>query len=455
MPKIQTLLDNLVVRNERLIRVPLILWFDFAQKQIKQDLTEKYQKSVTSELTDWELIQSQGETIIKPAVLEIMRTSGNAAYQYLAIAGSFDVVNVQAVKAVNKFCSKLVREVTKKTKQGINVFIKWGVKEGKSMQAIARELKPLVGLTGKQTQAIIHYRQLLGIRRPDLSAVQVNREVMKYTNKIHRMRMENIARTETARAQNIGYCQGLEQVGITEAEFSVSPTDVCDDCLALNGQRFPIAEAAGIIPVHPRGRCAMLPVVSDKVVRERLKTPPKKLKKAVTKIEPVDPPDEAIRLKRFSEGNLSLKQALKISQKLRRTYAKQMSTRAFGEMENAILNYDAPRNLAIVNKKIVGAISFYYDALSENIYISHIGTVNAPKGTGAELMRTVVEAAFGGAVGLYLESTAEAKGFYERLGFKRKKTSYDYFIFEADFKRVRQIKEALGSTGRVKEQTGD
>jgi hypothetical protein len=276
---IERMLSSLALRNERLLRVPLREWFDFTQKQIRRDLTSKYQKSVVTKLTDWELIQSQGETIIKPAALEIMRTSGNAAYQYLAITGSFDVINVQAVKAVNKFGSKLVREVTKKTKQGINVYVKHGIKQGWSMPKIAKELRPLVGLTGKQTQAIINYRAKLQLTRPDLTAVQLDKATMKYTNKTHRLRMENIARTETARAQNIGYCQGLEQLGIKEAEFAVSPTDVCDECLALNGQRFPIAEAAGIIPVHPRGKCAMLPVIDDKVISERLKKPPKRLSK--------------------------------------------------------------------------------------------------------------------------------------------------------------------------------
>lgn len=279
MPKIQTMLDNLERRNERLLRPALTLWFDFAQKQIRRDLTEKYQKSVAAKLTDWELIQSQGETIIKPAALEIIKSGGNAVYQHLAIVGSFDVINFPAVKAVNKFCSKLVQQVTKKTKQGINIYIKHGIKEGHSMPKIARALRPLVGLTAKQTQAIINYRKKLQVTRPDLSAAQINRAVTKYTNKTHRLRMENIAHTETARAQNIGYCQGLDDIGIEEAEFQISATDFCEDCEALNHTRYPVKQAAGIIPVHPKCRCAMLPVLSDKVIRERLKKPPKRLSK--------------------------------------------------------------------------------------------------------------------------------------------------------------------------------
>ena len=277
MPKIQTMLDNLVRKNERILRVALREWMSIAQKQIRHDLAEKYQKSVVSELTDWEFIQSQGEMIIKPAALEIMRTGGNAAYKHLAIAGSFDVLNVQAVRAVNKFGAKLVKEVTKNTKKGINVYIKHGIKEGYSMSKIAKELRPLVGLTGNQTQSVINYRRLLSEKRPELNAAQLDKATMRYTNKTHRLRMENIARTETARAQNIGYVQGLEQVGIKESELSAVP-DACDECLALSGTRYPIAEAAGIIPVHPRCKCAMLPVIDDKLIDEILKKPPSSLK---------------------------------------------------------------------------------------------------------------------------------------------------------------------------------
>lgn len=279
-PKIQNVLDNLARRNERLLQVAVQEWMDFTQKQIRQDLAEKYQKSMASKLTDWKLINSQGEKIIKPAALEIMRTGGNAAYKHLAVVGSFDVLNIAAIKAVNKFCSKLVTDVTKKTKKGINTYVKHGIKEGYSMPKIARELRPLVGLTGNQTQSIINYRKLLQVKRPDLTAAQVNKAVMRYTNKTHRERMLTIARTETARAQNIGYCQGLGEIGVKEAEFSIAPTDYCEECEALNGTVFPVAEAAGVIPVHPRCRCDMLPVIDNKVIDEQLKEPHPKLKKA-------------------------------------------------------------------------------------------------------------------------------------------------------------------------------
>ena len=145
MPKIEALLSNLALRNEKKLIVIISSWFDSTQKQIRKDLTEKFQKSFATELTDWEFIEKDGISKIKPVSLEIFQSGGNAAYKYLAIEGTFDVVNVRSVKAVNGFCSHLVKEVSKNTKKGINTYVQAGIKEGKSMPKIAKELKPLVG----------------------------------------------------------------------------------------------------------------------------------------------------------------------------------------------------------------------------------------------------------------------------------------------------------------------
>jgi len=285
---IEVVLSNLAIRNERILRVPLQQWMGFANAQIKRDLASKFKKSVTSKLTDWQFIEEQGKKTLKPASLKIMQSGGNAAYKQLAISGSFDVLNVRAVKAAEKFTAKLVKDVTANTKKGIRTYISAGVKAGKAMPTIAKELRPLVGLTKLQTKSIINYRKTLG----DLdrfSPAQIDKKVLSYTNKTHRRRMENIARTETARAQNIGYCQGLEDVGVVEAELRISAVDYCDDCLVLDKTRYPVGEAGAILPVHPRCRCAMLPVVDDKVISETLHLTPPELPGAMSSEEGLAP----------------------------------------------------------------------------------------------------------------------------------------------------------------------
>lgn len=270
---VKTIQDDLgkkAEKNERILLLALRAWFNLIVEQIQRDLRAKYTKSITSELTDWELIESEGIKNIKPASLRVMQSSGNAAYTSLALKGSFDVLNVEAVKAADKFAAGLVTNVTKETKAGIRTFVSAGIKEGKSMPKIAHELRPIVGLTKPQVESVANYRNLLGDKEkfPNLTAKDIDRKVQRYTDKTHRRRMDTIARTETARAQNIGYVQGLAENGVTEVEF-ISETTACPECLDLNTERFPVEEAQDIIPVHPKCRCAMLPVVGEKIVSDK------------------------------------------------------------------------------------------------------------------------------------------------------------------------------------------
>lgn len=75
-----------------------------------------------------------------------------------------------------------------------------------------------------------------------------------------------MARTEVIRAHAEGTLTELERSGITgvqvQVEFATAgDIRVCTRCLAIEarGRIYPIDEARGIIPVHPRCRCRWLP----------------------------------------------------------------------------------------------------------------------------------------------------------------------------------------------------
>lgn len=56
---------------------------------------------------------------------------------------------------------------------------------------------------------------------------------------------------------------GIEYVSGLAEFVTADDEDVCPRCRALEGKLFPVAEAHGIIPVHPWCRCAWLPAVKE------------------------------------------------------------------------------------------------------------------------------------------------------------------------------------------------
>lgn len=95
---------------------------------------------------------------------------------------------------------------------------------------------------------------------------RIAREMVASIEGISRDRALTIARTEIVRAYAEGQLDALEALGIEEViaivEWITAGDDrVCPTCAQLNGIVLTIDQARGLIPLHPRCRCAWLPVV--------------------------------------------------------------------------------------------------------------------------------------------------------------------------------------------------
>jgi len=259
--KIHQIQINLMARNESVMFIVVREWFGVMLKQIRGDLGGGYfKKDVASDFTDWGKITEAGERIIKPAAMAVFVTGGEVANKIMSVPGGFDALTIDSVKKVNKICAKLVREVSQETKEGIREFIKQGLKAGHHPSKIARNLRPLVGLTKTQTESIINYKVMLEEKHPEMSAKMRDYKTKQYASKTQTRRLNTIARTETARAQNAGYAQSMKEMGVEHLEFSAT-VGACDICAGMNGNKYDVDKAGDIIPVHPNCRCAMLPVV--------------------------------------------------------------------------------------------------------------------------------------------------------------------------------------------------
>lgn len=233
-------------------------WMGIMRRKILSDLTRKFSKDIaleiTTKLTDWEWIQDNGNRILKPALLTVLGKGADEAFIIGGIEARFDLLNPRSVAWAQKHCAKLVKEVTEETRVAIRDVIRRGVKEGKSVPRMAKEIRPLVGLTSRQSMAVANYDEWLIMNRPELSATEVSRRVDVYARRMHRRRANIISHTESAFAVDEGTLQGYEEAEVKEVEILLAE-GACDDCVELARKRYKPSEAHGILPAHPVCRC--------------------------------------------------------------------------------------------------------------------------------------------------------------------------------------------------------
>lgn len=171
-----------------------------------------------------------------------------------------------------------VTEVTSTQMQGMRAVIqRAAVLEDMGVDQLARAIRPMVGLTDRQSIANMRYYEKLiekgasEIKARDLSA--------RYAARQHRYRAYNIARTELAYSYNQGSYDGTKQaqemgyMGDTVKVWSTADDErVCPICNALDQTkvgmdepfsfrtRLTAAEPRVVMvpPAHPSCRCAVI-----------------------------------------------------------------------------------------------------------------------------------------------------------------------------------------------------
>ena len=255
-PKAVRNMRRLITLNERKLRLKVDEWMKLMVKDVQRGLSKL--KSKNSKVADWKHIKEQGSLILKPAILAILGEGGKAVVdRKIMKQDRFDEIGTSAVKWAEKHTAALVVEITVETQAAIKAFIVDAVKKGQSIPAVAKQLRPLVGLTTRQIMAVANYEEWLIVNRPEYT-VKVIREMAEVkARRLHRYRAQLIARTESANSLSEGIRQGYMQMGVKQLQFVAGPGS-CDDCAALDGQIFPIAEAEGVIAVHPGCRCTFV-----------------------------------------------------------------------------------------------------------------------------------------------------------------------------------------------------
>ncbi len=225
---------------------------------IRKDVAQQ----IALELTDWEIVEKEGIVKIKPVILEIVKKAGENTTKLFDIKASFDIVNIRSVELAEQITARLVTEVTLKTQEGIATAIRIGAEKGQSIPAIAKNIKPLVGLTQAQVVSVANFEEAYIIKFPGANRDRIDRAVNRYERKKHRERSEMIARTESSRTNAEGSLDVYQSEGVTVEWIAVAGNDFDPEfCQDNDGKVFSIQEARGLIPVHPNCECIWGPHV--------------------------------------------------------------------------------------------------------------------------------------------------------------------------------------------------
>ncbi len=230
-------------------------FMDYMTRQLKAGISGMRGKTAAQKaqsIVNWKKIREEGERILKPALLDVLTVGGNtviSAVERMKKQERFDPIGTEAVAWTTTHSAELVMEIVNDTMLAVRDIITAGVDAGKSIPAIARELRPIVGLHSQYAMAVANFQTKLlaeGVA-PQRAAARA----ATYAGRLHRRRTQTIARTETAYGLTEGQRQGYGQMGVTKLERVEDPATEDDDCADGNGKVYTLAEAQGVLPAHP------------------------------------------------------------------------------------------------------------------------------------------------------------------------------------------------------------
>lgn len=180
--------------------------------------------------------------------------------------------------------ANFVTVCTQEQQDAIAALLTKKMRDGHTVDELARLIRPCIGLTESQAKANVRYYDSIveNLRKehPRMKIESIRKKArdaaLKYAERQHRERAFTIAQTESAFAYNRGADEGIRQaqsegyMGIVKKRWSTSGDDaVCDICASLEGVEVDMDSDftfrgkvlfAGhhmLPPAHPRCACAV------------------------------------------------------------------------------------------------------------------------------------------------------------------------------------------------------
>lgn len=207
--------------------------------------------------------------LIHDAVQQAGQLTAGRIKDGLGVGMRFDITNPLAVQAARETAAAMVTNVSAETRLAIRNVVTRAIEDGITYTDAAKMIRALVGLTARDSMAVLNLRASLielGLNRDKVRA-----KVASYAAKKLRERALTIARSEIMAAANDGQlaawrqaqARGLLPPDAQRLWLITSDGTTCDDCLDMAGMKVPLHAAfpGGDPPRHPRCRCTAVLVV--------------------------------------------------------------------------------------------------------------------------------------------------------------------------------------------------
>lgn len=233
-------------------------------KKIEAEI-EKHGINYLENVIDWNHIDDEINMILTGVLTQCVENSGNLATKYfpkqikkagpkigfegIKVEFEFNTNNPRIKEHIKNRVAEMRLTMTNGGAGVIEKAIKLNLNRGYNAKQIARMIRPSIGLTERQSTAVMNLaNKLYG---EGIAEHKIQTQLDRYANKLLNYRAENIARTETMTAMNCGQSEMWRQageMGLFEYKKATKTWDVvpddalCEFCDIMDGQEVGLEE---------------------------------------------------------------------------------------------------------------------------------------------------------------------------------------------------------------------
>lgn len=272
-PPIRQVADRLEPRLRRAVLLAIDRVRNAADLELLEAAVRNNNLSqIRSVLDRYGIAMDQVQRVMGTAFAQTGALSADVLSSQLGVDVSFNVVNPRAVNWMRREGGRLISNMTEEGFQAVRTILNESFATGMSPARTARQLRDVLGLTDRLTEAVV--RNARRLREAGRTEAQIDRASTRYTNQLTRYRADVVARSEIIAASAAGQNESWHQArdrGLLGANakrvWIVTPDDrTCEDiCVPMEDQEvglnepFTTGDGSTVMtpPAHPQCRCAM------------------------------------------------------------------------------------------------------------------------------------------------------------------------------------------------------